>query len=312
MLNGFIDAELTAREQTQLQRLLGNDAEIEKRLAQLRRCKMLMGSLPQAEAPAEMLADIKDALARRSLLGERTVPVDGNSGVRALMFRKVIAAAAMIALAALLGSVIYSIVAPETVPDGPPVAKVDPSGPDKVILPPRTMLAMQFSGRLELKTPTFKEVDASINRAIEGNALVECTTLDRDADRTTYVLTCGSQGFDRLMSHLDKHWTRFGGAKLFVETKTFGEPIAVAAVTPAQITQIISQDTFDKSMGVAKDFAVLNDIAERLRSKSLFAADDKHPDLISIEMPALVWNEKPAAPIRTKATINLSIVVIAD
>jgi len=313
LLSGFIDGQLTTRQQTEVQRLLANDPNVAQRLEHLQRCKMLVGSLPRAEAPDRMLDDIKASLARRTLLGEQPAAFDERAGVRELLLRKVFAAAAMIALVAVLGAVIYTIVAPETVPEQPLI--VDRRQPE-VKDPAPTMLAMRFDGRLELTTATLIEVDASINRAIEDNGLVECTGVDRRSDRTTYVLTCGRKGLNSLLANLENHWHRFDSATFFVETEVFAQPVVVEAVTAGQIARIAGCDTLEGSIRVANDFALLNDVLEQLRSRAIFAADDKSPDLITIPKPALTKDEppteRPGDAAKDAARVNLVITIVAN
>ncbi len=109
LLNSFIDDELSPRHRTEVQRLIAHDAEVTERLAELERCKMLVGSLPRAEAPPEMVEDIKAALERRTLLGQRPEHIESQRGLMQLFVRKVTSAAAMIGLVAVLVAVIYSI-----------------------------------------------------------------------------------------------------------------------------------------------------------------------------------------------------------
>ena len=40
LLNGFIDGELTARQQTEVQRLITHNPEVEQRLRQLQKCTL--------------------------------------------------------------------------------------------------------------------------------------------------------------------------------------------------------------------------------------------------------------------------------
>ena len=146
LLNSFIDGELTQREANEVERLIADDARIAQRLRELQKSKMLVGSLPRAEAPAEMAEQIKASLERRTLPAQQLQHLDELAGVKQLLVRKILAAAAMIVLVAVLGAVIYTIVAPESVPP-----------------------AAGFRGRLELKTTDLVAVDAVIKRAIEDN-----------------------------------------------------------------------------------------------------------------------------------------------
>ena len=68
LLSGYIDGELDERQTTEVQRLIAHDPKVAERLREMQQYSTLIGSLPIAEAPAEMLEDIKTRLERNSLL----------------------------------------------------------------------------------------------------------------------------------------------------------------------------------------------------------------------------------------------------
>jgi len=277
LLNGYIDDELSVRQQTEVKRLLGNNPKIARRLRQLQKCKTLISSLPAVEAPPEMVEDVMARLARRSLLGEETAAINERAGTRDLFLRKVLTAAAMIALLGVLALVVYTIVAPprqQRVPKPPIVAGED------VIEPPRIMLA-KFNGRLELKTADFKEMDAFMDRAVAENGLVRCAGIERLGDKTTYVLT--------------------------VETDIFDAPVAVDAVTTDQITEITTQTTSQDTVRVAKDLALLNDVTEQLRTRAVLLASG--PDRIGVDRPVITGRETIEKTTVDKPNVELVIIL---
>ena len=203
LLNSFIDGELTEREQTEVKRLISHDVQVAQRLRELQNSKMLVSSLPRAEAPAQILDKVKASLETEILSGERAWSEersDRRVGVRHLMFRKVLAAAAMIGLVAILGGVIYTIVAPET-----PVS------------------AVAFDGRLELKTGTLRTVNTFIDRAIEDKGLSDSISLTSQGNKRVYSITCSREDLNVLLADLTNIWEKCDSTTLFVNTKTQGE-----------------------------------------------------------------------------------------
>ncbi len=297
LLNSFLDGELTQRQHTEIQRLIAHDAQIAKRLRDLQKCKMLVGSLPFEQAPAEMAEQIKASLTRRTPLGQQPVHFDQRRGARHLLVRKVLTAAAMIGLVAILAAVIYTIVAPESVPDKSIVVKgrLEPAGKIKAeSIEPTIVVAADksiaeagpaergFSATLELKTNALAAVDAFINRAIEDNYI----SPERNPQAGIYAISCSRQGLNLLLADLSNIWARFDSATLFVETDQIAEQVVVDAVTAEQINEIVNQDSFKTSVKVAKDFAVLNRMAKHLPGKELLAAiDDTGPHFITIPIP---------------------------
>jgi hypothetical protein len=216
LLNSYIDGELTERHVTEIQRLISHDPQVAQRLRELERCKMMVSSLPPAEAPGEMLERLRGVLARETVLAGRSERLRERAGVWHLRFRKVLAAAAIIGLAAILGSVVYTILLPETAP---------------------AMLV--FSGRLELKTNDLGGVDAFVNKTIADNGLVDCVRQTREGNRNVYAVSCSREALSSLVTELGDVWERFDYRRLIVETKTAGEQL-VEDVSPEQIANLVN------------------------------------------------------------------------
>ena len=326
LLNSFIDGELSARQQVEVQRLIAHNAQIAERLGELQKCKMLVSSLPRAEAPAEMLGQIKAALETTILPEQQPILFDRRQGARHLLVRKVLAAAAMIGLVAVLGTVIYTIVGPERVPDKSivsdgrprPVAKVEAQPKPSIVTTAEKSIAeaaaVEFNGRLELKTRVLAATDALINRAIEDNGLLEKVTVKRQGDKSVYALSCNRESLGSLLADLNNVWAGLDSATLFVETDQFARQVVVGGINAGQIAEIANQDSVKRSIEVARDFAVLNSMAERMPGKELAAAiRDRNWDLITIPKPRLTSDEKTikklSSPAEKEPLVHLTIVV---
>jgi hypothetical protein len=215
LLNGYIDGELTERHRTEVERLISHDARIAQRLRELQKCKMLVSSLPRAEAPDEMLEQIKASLEERAPLAQEPSGFAERVGARHLLVRKVLTAAAMIGLVAVLAAVVYTIVVPEGL-----------SG------------VVAFKGRLVLKTTNLLAVDAAINNAIEHNGISKHGGSGRQGDKNVYVLSSSREAMSSLLGDLKNVWGSFDSATLFVKTKTSGERV-VDNVSTEQIADLI-------------------------------------------------------------------------
>ncbi len=230
LLNSFIDGELTQREATEVERLVAHDARIAQRFRELQKSKMLVGSLPRAEAPVEMADEIKASLERKTLLGRRAErfdeprPFEGldeRAGVRHLLVRKVLAAAAMIGLVAILSAVVYTIFAPV-------------SGPEKLTAEVR-VLAAGSHRRLELKTNNVIAVNGFINKAIEDN-LLDCSSSTRRAGKTEYALSCNREDLNSLLTDLGSMWEE---TKLVVDTGRVGDEKIFDGVSAERFAEIV-------------------------------------------------------------------------
>lgn len=328
LLNSFIDDELPTRQRIEVQRLIAHNAHIAKRLRELQKCRMLVGSLPRDEAPAEMAEQIKTtlcsrkagALERTGLPAQRPSGPSDQTGARHLLARRLIAAAAMIGLIAVLAVTVYTIVVPEPVTERP-VAADDwqpthvpepiPEGAELLLAAVRPTI---FNGRLELKTSAPAVVDAVISRAIEQNGL--WVSAASRPGKSEYAIVCSREGLNLLLADLENIWTRFDSATLFVAAEVLGEQVVVDAVTAGQLTEIVNQDSFASSVKLAKDFAALNRMAKRLPGRELLAAiDEKAERLITIPKPVLTSSQRatetPAGKAEDAEKICLTVVVIA-
>jgi len=309
LLNSFIDGELPARQQTEVQRLVDHDEKIAQRLQQLQKCKMLLSFLPVTEAPPQILENVKASLAGKPLLDESAPRRTEKAGTRHLLGRKLLAAAAMLGLVGILTAVVYTIVAPETVMQRPVAVERRELPPlllsqeSAGVKPGPTIVAAPFSGRLELRTNYLPAVVAFINRAIEDNVPSdEWIASDQSNVKEPHALICSSESFNLLLAELGNIWDKLDSAALFVDMEVFGQRVVVDAVTAEQIAGIVNQDDSKRRMEVAKDFAVLNNMAEHLPGREILTAiDDTTVGLITPPKPVLTWNQKtekklPASP----------------
>jgi len=319
LLNGFIDDELAARQRTEVVRLIARDPKIQRRLVQLQKCRALVGSLPCAEAPPQILQGVKASLAKPSAPRAQEEPAR-DTGQRAgrihLMGRRLLSAAAMIALVGILAGVIYRIVAPENALHHPQVAVDRPSRSDIERPEPvaETAAALAFSGRLELKTNALAEVGAIINRVIEENDLSDSIGDVREANRRIYYVKCSREGLNSLLGDLEGLWPNLDSATMFIGTEFYGREVTVDAVTTKQIAEIIDQDSYKERIELAKDLGVLNSMAERIPGREILAAiEGQGPGLMTISRPMITGGElpnaKPTGETEPEKTIRLTIIV---
>ena len=300
LLNSFIDEELTEKQQDELEKLIAHDKQIARRLQHLQKTKMLIGSLPRAKAPADMSEQVKASLEARKILAQQPV-FSERKGSRHLLVRRVLATAAMIALVAILSGVVYTIIAPETVPDK--TAEIFVAGEPT-----------PFSGRLELKTDALLAVDGFINRFIDENGLSDFVSVERQAGQSLYSLSCSRQSLNSLLADLAGIWQRFDSSKLFVETEQFGEQVVIHAITAEQTAEVVNQDSPDRIIEVARDFAILNNMSDLMPGKQIFAAiDDKKVGSITPPKPFLTeYPKKTQKAASQPKEVSLTLVVISS
>jgi hypothetical protein len=327
LLNSFLDGEATERERIEVQRLLTHDAQVAKRLKELEKCRLLVGSLPYAEAPAEILQQIKASVGRSPVGTLKAEVFERRRGARHLLIRHVLSVAALVVLVAVLGVVIYTILVPEG-PRKQPMATEDLKLPVKkiVVEPEKTAQplltraekpiegAKGFSATLRLKTKALAAVDASVGRAIEDSGLALYGLSKQGGEEHTYTVAGSREAMNLFLSDLESIWGKFDSATLFVEAGQAGEQVVVDNVKTSQIAEILKQDDSETRIKVAKNIASFNRIEKQLPGEEMFAAIGHNgEDLITIPKPALTSGEKPitkpAGGTEAEQEVLLTIVV---
>lgn len=302
LLNGYIDDELTTEQKVEVENLVGQDAKIANRLRQFQKCRVLVGSMPIAEAPAGVLEGVKASLFELSLPVDRQLAYEEQSDKKHILFRKVLAAAAMIGLAAVLSAVIYRFVPPQSTLEAPPA---------------RMVATSEFNGRLELKTNALNAVDSLIKSAIDDNAISVSSNLEYRQGRRIYSLSCSKKGLNSLLADLDQIWSRLDSATLFVDTEIFGVQTEVDAVTTKQIAEIADQNNTEKRIELAKDLNVLNSMTENMPDKEIRVAIEAGKTNLAEQWqgskPVLTEPQKivkkPAEPVQEKQDVHLTIIL---
>jgi hypothetical protein len=322
LLSSFIDGELGPRQRTEVQRMLAHDPDVVRRLRQLEKCKLLIGSLPRADAPSDMLEQIKTSLERRTLLEGQTLSVEAAQGARHLLMRRVLAAAAMLGLVAVLAGLVFTIVIPA--PDNRSgFQMVAGGGGSRLETEPIGVVSRQatesgFWGRLELTTGSMVAANSFVNGAIEDGGLSNCVTLSGANGRKVYSLSCSREAVNGLLADLGGIWQRFDSSTLFVETKRFGEPVVIHGVTAEQTVEIAGQDNVAACVETARHFAVLNGVAQLMPAGELASVigdiGEAKVDLIGMPKPVLTWPrgtiKRTPVPQGQGVKVNLTIVLV--
>jgi hypothetical protein len=262
LLNSFVDGELTSKQENEVRRLIDNDPQIAQRLLRLQKCKVLISSLPVAKAPVGMLDDTRVSLKDKTLQ-KRLLASQKSTVARKLLSQRTIAAAAMIGFAVLLTALVLTIAPPETVPEGYDIASGTPFVAD-----------VGFGGRLDIKTDDLDGVDSFINRTLENNGFTDSLRPVRETNKRVYSIVCSKKGLDRLLVDFKNIWNKLDSVTLYVNTGEFNELVAVNEVTTDQIARIADQQSTMGVIEVAKDFAILNQMAAHLPGREIFSSID--------------------------------------
>ena len=305
LLNSYIDDELSADERSEVQRLVRENHTIAQRLRQLERCRVLVSSLPPAEPPAEVVAGIKQLLRNHSAGASKSKHIETRRGARHLFVRQVLAASIIIGLVGIFGAVVYKIVGPEETAS--PIVAVQPAPTAKPeVMPVETKKAVAVTAventmgiglySLQLQTADFTAVDAYVNKLLEESPWLRYEATKDQPGKSAYRILCSRGGLEAMMSDLATVWSKFDSTTLIVRTDNVGQDVTVASVKPEQIADIARQDTIDKRIKLANNFAMLNSVEQIMPGEKMLAATERSmPELTTIPKPVLTSGDKKTA-----------------
>ncbi len=324
LLSSFMDGELSPRQRTEVQRMAAHDPAVARRLRQLQNCRILFCSLPPAEAPGDLLEQIKHTLERKTLLQEHPVSAKRAAGVVQLVFRKLVAAAAMISLLAILGAVVYQVVAPVPGTGSLPMARresvpLEPA-PDEMGGPAPAIGVADagFSGRLELRTAAFGSTDAFLRREIRTCGLANVAEAGTGDDQRAYRVTGSREGINRLIASLGGVWQDFDSALLCVESPDGATtPVTIESVTPEQAVAVVGRGTTAETIETAAVYAIMNRVIRSAPGGDLPAITEDSGGfwaMDTVPMPKLTGPEEPTetthTPAQGSAQASLTIVLL--
>jgi negative regulator of sigma E activity len=302
LLSSYIDGELSERQCNEVRRLVGHSDEAAAILKQLQKNKALLGSLSRAQAPAHLFDNVRASLERSVLLDEYHGKQSIKAGIVHLYTRKMIAAAAMIALVGALGFVIYNI----TKQDSP--SKQITVNTNWQKMPEKAVVKSLAKMELQLQTDQATAVNQFIYRnIILDNGLQNSATIKDDTDKKVYAISCSRASAQMVLEGLGMIWDKFKGTQLLID----GLEMPVTDVTVAQAIEIAKEPSAQEQIKLAKEFFAAN--KERIEPPvaAVVAADSNGTPEVMIIKPALAGGAAKPGPNEPADTqkINLTIIV---
>ena len=324
LLSGYIDEELSQRQRTEVKRLIQHDDELSQRLNELKRQKQLLGSLPVASAPEGLLDDVKATLERQSILNNASASREESAGVRHLMFRKVLTAAAMFLIPiGILAWVVLNIVTPLD-SDGDKPFFVKPNLPAifapkaevrDVPMPGHLAVAQlpPFESHLDLTSDQAIAVNNFIEKTVYNNGLRDSTIPRRNDNSTTYEISGPTVKVLALIGDLQPVWDRCSGAFFSVKgSDGVGSGLVVDDITAEQLLAIFKEEKNDTRLAMAKNYASFNSESRNVPDFSPASEEGS----FDIAMPIPILTAPPAAEDDTTDSgsgqqVKLTITVVA-
>ncbi len=275
LLNEFIDDQLTQRQRTEVQRLVGNDPEVAGKLKQLQKCKKLINDLPIEQPPEDLLDDIKSTLERKFLLNNHASDMDHPMGDRHLMIRRFATLAAMLLLVGALSYVLIQILMPDMQDDR---SKVDEwtvgfSPPKEQEISVKEIQSETQSDKyqkmdiitasLTLKTLYPEAIVKFVNRAICENGL-DFSQPNNDAKVLSYHIKGSRKKMLAFLVDMQMVWQGVGNADMYIDSDNLTKQIKIASVDISQISDILSETTLENRCKAAKYFVSINAMKQNM------------------------------------------------
>jgi hypothetical protein len=308
LLNSYIDGELDERKINEVKRLIDNDKEIESLYDSLKRYKNLMQTVSQPPVPEGMCENITARLERHILLSDTDI-YSHKAGKRHLMIRRLITAAAIIVLAAVLSAIIFDIFVPKSsrqrlitnatkkrttkqVLYERPFDETKQPQEDKQIVPESTVDA-PLVAILTFETNRLIEVDWLVAKALTTTNLFNQTAaIDRQPGSVRYVLNCSKDSLVSLIQELSFIQPQCISTKMDIGTEQAGKYITINNISSQQMLEICKVESFGQRLRMAGDLAVINKVTSPAVIDRLYAAEDTDYDLLKPQKPVLTSVEK--------------------
>jgi len=279
LLSAYIDDELPRHRRRQVEELIEQDEKIAGELRFLQRQKHMLGALPVASAPADMLDRIKAAV-EAGTTSRRTGAVEAvEVSSRGLYLRRQLLSAAMILLpVGVLAWVVWSILMPLSAPPGgnEPVVAVHKEGM------PIDAISFPLSASLYLTTPQVVSMGDFIQKAVYRHGLVSYTSTIGIGDTSkTYEITAGREQIVELLADLAGVWDKCRSTSLTVHGRTISASASIDNVRPDQAIALYQADIFDDPLELADSFDRLNRLMADMPGYGIIERDS----IMRIERP---------------------------
>ncbi len=307
LLNCYLDGELDERKSNEIKRLIANDSKIQSLYDSLKRYKSLMDTVSQAPAPEGLCDNITARLERDVLLADAPIHTL-KAGKRHLLAKRLMTAAAVIALAAALSAVIFDIFVPKSsrqqllsgamrkrtikqVMYEKPFPETKQPQDTKIV--PGKKYDVPFIAILTLKTKSPIEVDWFVAKALTTTNLFNRTAaIDRQAGTVRYVINCNEQSLASLIQELSFIWPQCADVKIDIGTEQTGKYITINNISSQQAMEICKAENSSQRLRMANDLAIISKFTMPAVTDRLYAAAEIDYDLLVSQKPALTSTEK--------------------
>ena len=270
LLSCYIDGELSERQQTEIKRLIANDAALGEKVDCLKAQKMILNELPIEQVPSGLLGHIEGSLERSCILGDYPGSSGESAGARHLLAKRTVAAAIILVLFGVLASLVVNIMLPSA-PGDVNVAAVDPPE-SSLSRPPSPVASVKepvpgmpvtgiFTASLDLATRDPIQMNSLLRKALHNNDLLASADPPKPDDpRHTTTMNCLKHQVVALLSDLQTEWDRCDRVTFIVKDYRDDSDVTIKDVTCAQVVEIFNREKIYNRIELAKDYSDFNSL----------------------------------------------------
>ena len=250
LLNAYVDGELSVKERQRVEHLLLEDSEAQELFKQIQQVSQGVSALPVTAAPQELADNIQYELEREFLLGKEEV-LSELAGEKHLQVRWLVSAAAVLVLAGVIVTVVYTVLNNPTdsvsLPE-PPVVIIRPpdvlSGSDALAMgPPEGQNASDYPANflnLIAQPLMQKSAKPTVEKFLEAHRIEQVIRNNSVSGATQFAFHCQIRQLTDLITRLD-HLDEFR-LDLQMPTGEADKPLTLEKVSRSQIMHIAALD----------------------------------------------------------------------
>lgn len=298
LLSGYVDEMLTARQQTELKRLLLHQPQLAEQLASLRRLRQLLNALPAEPIPASVVNDVMSRLERNQILRRFDRSSGGLTAKLFLWQRRLAAVAALVFVPlALVGLVVWQIVEPTGKPAEKTVAveSARQSADSVATSLPSAMAGLEGVLTLICDRPLL--IAQTIEKELFLAGVDYQAIPERTADKMTFQLRCPVPLAQSFFEQLKPLWGQLTEARFAFKMDGVSDgDVVVEHIVPQQIQMLLRQPTSWAFLSLAKHYAATNTPLVPENQQAVNPPSAPSVEQLPVAQPFLAWPEQPAVP----------------
>lgn len=298
LFNSYIDNELSERKRNEVKRLMDNDPKVRTYVERLEKLKKLVASVEGVSAPDGIEQAVRDRIERRLILNEYDRSTKEVVGQRHHRFRRMMGIAAMIALFAFLGVIVFQVISPSSSSQDVPLTALKDIEP--LMRSELEELEKADVYNLNLKTENVRKLAGVIDQALDNKDLADGTVKRLLGNSYVYEIQCTSVQAENILVQMGENWSQIQGSEFYFDLDGDApQQIKLTDVSYDQAAAIVASQDDALRLQKAERFAKAKDV-------SMGVADEIAPEPVKPRLTSAVA-EKNSATQDKKIILKITV-----